>query len=95
MKKKQFETILYSTVGVAAMFVLLVGFNVVSAAFKQRIDAGIGVDRRCTVLHQSAGIGGRSVVAVQIATEHPQHRHLLPSMMRRVRQAAREYPRAR
>ena len=38
MKKKQFETILYSTVGVAAMFVLLVGFNVVSAAFKQRID---------------------------------------------------------
>src|SRR6266567_2083391 len=38
MKKKPFETILYSTVGVAAMFVLLVGFNVVSAAFKQRID---------------------------------------------------------
>src|SRR5207248_9515511 len=38
MKKKPFETILYSAVGVAAMFVLLVGFNVVSAAFKQRID---------------------------------------------------------
>src|SRR5438046_1857509 len=38
MKKKQFETILYSTVGVAAMFVLLVGFNVVTAALKQRID---------------------------------------------------------
>src|SRR5438876_2097297 len=38
MKKKQFETILYSTVGVAAMFVLLVGFNVVSAALKQRLD---------------------------------------------------------
>src|SRR6266496_3467185 len=38
MKKKQLETILYSTVGVAAMFVLLAGFNVVTAAFKQRID---------------------------------------------------------
>ena len=38
MKKKPFETILYSAVGVAAMFVLLVGFNVVTAALKQRID---------------------------------------------------------
>src|SRR2546422_704130 len=38
MKKKQFETLLYSAVGVAAMFVLLAGFNIVAAAFKQRID---------------------------------------------------------
>src|SRR6266571_312356 len=38
MKKKQFETVLYSAVGVAAMFVLLAGFNVVTAALKQRID---------------------------------------------------------
>ena len=38
MKKKQFETILYSAVGVGAMFVLLTGFNVVSAALKQRLD---------------------------------------------------------
>src|SRR6266550_1764947 len=38
MKKKPFETILYSAVGVAAMFVLLAGFNVVTAALKQRID---------------------------------------------------------
>jgi ABC-type uncharacterized transport system involved in gliding motility auxiliary subunit len=29
---------LYSTVGVAAMFVLLVGFNILGSAFKQRID---------------------------------------------------------
>jgi ABC-type uncharacterized transport system involved in gliding motility auxiliary subunit len=36
--KKQLETILYSTVGVAAMFVLLAGFNVVTAGFKQRVD---------------------------------------------------------
>src|SRR5947207_2710922 len=38
MKSKQFETILYSTVGVAVMFLLLSGFNVVTAALKQRID---------------------------------------------------------
>ena len=38
MKKKPFETILYSAVGVAAMFILLAGFNVVTAALKQRID---------------------------------------------------------
>ena len=36
--KKPIETFLYSTAGVGAMFVLLVGFNVVSAALKQRID---------------------------------------------------------
>jgi ABC-type uncharacterized transport system len=38
MKKKPFETILYSAVGVAAMFVLLTGFNIVTAVFKQRMD---------------------------------------------------------
>ena len=38
MKKKKIETILYSTGGVAAMVVLLAGFNVVTAAFKQRAD---------------------------------------------------------
>src|SRR5438094_6549216 len=38
MKSKQFETLLYSAVGVAAMLVLLAGFNVISAALKQRID---------------------------------------------------------
>ena len=38
MKSKQLETILYSTVGVAVMFLLLSAFNVVTAALKQRID---------------------------------------------------------
>src|SRR5437773_12566200 len=38
MKKKKFETILYSTGGVVAMVVLLAGFNVVTAAFKKRAD---------------------------------------------------------
>ncbi|PYJ99111.1 MAG: hypothetical protein DME23_10460 [Verrucomicrobia bacterium] len=38
MKSKQLETIHYTTGGVAVMFVLLSGFNVVTAAFKQRLD---------------------------------------------------------
>jgi ABC-type uncharacterized transport system involved in gliding motility auxiliary subunit len=38
MKKKQLETLLYSAVGVGAMLLLLVGFNVITAAAKQRVD---------------------------------------------------------
>jgi ABC-type uncharacterized transport system involved in gliding motility auxiliary subunit len=38
MKSKSFETFLYSTVGVVAMFVALVGFNVISSAVKVRLD---------------------------------------------------------
>jgi ABC-type uncharacterized transport system involved in gliding motility auxiliary subunit len=38
MKQKNFETILYSTAGVAVMFVVLLAFFVVSSAFKQRLD---------------------------------------------------------
>lgn len=38
MKKKQLEVLLYSAVGVGAMFLLLAGFNVLTGALKQRID---------------------------------------------------------
>src|SRR5256885_6680719 len=38
MKNKPFETILYSTVGVLAMAPLLIAFNVVAGATKQRMD---------------------------------------------------------
>ena len=38
MKQKNLETILYSTAGVAIMFVVLLAFYVVSSAFKQRLD---------------------------------------------------------
>jgi ABC-type uncharacterized transport system involved in gliding motility auxiliary subunit len=38
MKKKPFEAILYSTIGVAAMFVAVVAFNVVTGALKTRVD---------------------------------------------------------
>lgn len=38
MKKKQLEAIFYSAAGIAAMFVLIVGFNVVTGVLKTRID---------------------------------------------------------
>lgn len=38
MKKKQIETILYSVVGIVAMFLLLVAANFVFGAFKSRVD---------------------------------------------------------
>ena len=44
------------------------------------------------ILHQATGVRGRTVVAVQVAPQHPEHGHLLPAMMRRVRQPARQNP---
>src|SRR5690349_1333645 len=38
MKKKQVETLLYSVAGVGIMLMVVVAFNYVAAAFKQRID---------------------------------------------------------
>src|SRR5581483_7256067 len=38
MKQKNFETILYSTAGVAAMFVVMLAFYIVTNAFKVRVD---------------------------------------------------------
>src|SRR5215831_13239175 len=38
MKKKTLETILYSTGGVLAMALILIAFNVIAGAFKERID---------------------------------------------------------
>ena len=38
MKKKTLETILYSTVGIIAMALILIAFNVIAATVKQRLD---------------------------------------------------------
>lgn len=38
MQKKSLETILYSTVGVVAMALILVGFNVITSAARKRVD---------------------------------------------------------
>src|SRR5215468_10956814 len=36
--KKNFQTVLYSTIGIVAMVIVLIGFNVVSGSFKERVD---------------------------------------------------------
>src|SRR5262245_50182938 len=64
-------------------------------ALEQRVYARIRVDRRCVILHQAARVSRRPVVAVHVASQHAQHRHLLASMMRRVSQPARHHPRSR
>jgi ABC-type uncharacterized transport system involved in gliding motility auxiliary subunit len=38
MKKKSFETIIYSVGGVAAALIIVVAFNAITGAFKQRVD---------------------------------------------------------
>lgn len=38
MKSKALQTILYSTAGVAAVALVLIGFNLITASFKQRVD---------------------------------------------------------
>jgi ABC-type uncharacterized transport system involved in gliding motility auxiliary subunit len=38
MKNKGLQTILFSTAGVAAVALILIGFNIITAAFKQRVD---------------------------------------------------------
>ena len=38
MQKKSLETILYSTIGVAAMALILIGVNVITSAARQRVD---------------------------------------------------------
>jgi ABC-type uncharacterized transport system involved in gliding motility auxiliary subunit len=38
MSKKAYETIVFSTIGVFAMALILIAFNVVTGAFKQRVD---------------------------------------------------------
>src|SRR5438093_1331586 len=40
----------------------------------------------------SSRIRGRAVVAVHLTSQHPQHGHLLPTVMRGVRQAAGHHP---
>jgi ABC-type uncharacterized transport system involved in gliding motility auxiliary subunit len=38
MKKKQFETVIYSAGGIAALFIVLLAFNFIAARAKQRLD---------------------------------------------------------
>ena len=52
MKKNTFETALYSVIGVIVLLGVLVAFNVVTAAFKTRVDL---TRRRCTPFPPARG----------------------------------------
>jgi len=58
----------------------------------QLFDTPIRINRWRVVRHQSAGIRRRPIIAMQLMPKHPQHRTLLPAMMRGVRDAASHDP---
>src|SRR5579862_8959426 len=47
------------------------------------------------ILHEAASIGSRTIIAVQISSEHAQHRHQLPAVMRSMGNAPDHYPGSR
>src|SRR5258707_15061873 len=62
---------------------------------KQFVQPRVGVNRWRVLLHQATGVRGWPVIAVQIASQHAKHGHLLATVMRGVRDAAGHHPRAR
>lgn len=62
--KKPFQTVLYSTVGVAAMFLLLVAANYLTGKFKTRID--LTAEKAYTLSEGTRAILGRLDTPVQI-----------------------------
>ncbi len=64
MKNKNLETLLYSTVGVAAMFLLLVGLNIALGVVKQRVD--LTADKAFTLSAGTRAILGKVETPVKI-----------------------------
>src|SRR5262245_33145223 len=59
---------------------------------EERFDTRIRVYRWRVILHQPTRIGRRAVITVEITTEHAQHGHLLPAVMRRMRESTGHHP---
>jgi len=55
---------------------------------KQFVEPPIGVNRWRVLLHQATSVRGWAVIAVQVASQHAKHGHLLATVMRGVRDAA-------
>lgn len=62
-------------------------------SIEKRLHASIRINRWSMVLHEPTRIGCRTVVAMNLASQHPQHRHQLPAMMGRVRNPPHHDPR--
>jgi hypothetical protein len=76
MKKNNFETILYSTGGVIALLVVIVGFNVVAAAFKQRLD--LTAERAFTLSRGTRAILAKLDTPVKIRLYYSQSKPQMP-----------------
>jgi len=64
MKSKGLQTVLYSTVGVAAVALVLIGFNIITASFKERID--LTEEKAYTLSDGTRAILGRLDTPVKI-----------------------------
>jgi ABC-type uncharacterized transport system involved in gliding motility auxiliary subunit len=64
MKKKQLETLLYSTIGIAAVALIFIAFNLIAARVRQRID--LTAEKAYTLSPGSRAILGKLDTPVQI-----------------------------
>ena len=80
MKKKGFETYLYSAVGVAAMLVLLVVINVIAAQAKQRVD--LTAERAYTLSAGTRAILSKIDTPVQIRFYCTRAGHAMPASLK-------------
>jgi ABC-type uncharacterized transport system involved in gliding motility auxiliary subunit len=80
MKKRGFETYLYSAIGVAAMLVLLVVVNVIAAQAKQRID--LTADRAYTLSAGTRSILAKIDTPVQIRFYCPRSGNAIPASLK-------------
>ncbi len=64
MRKKPFETLVYSALGLAAMFVILIAVNFIAARFKQRVD--LTQEKAYTLSHGTKAILKKLDTPVQI-----------------------------
>jgi len=80
MKKKGFETYLYSAIGVAAMLVLLVVINVIAAQTKQRVD--LTAERAYTLSAGTRAILAKIDTPVQIRFYCTRGGNAMPASLR-------------
>jgi ABC-type uncharacterized transport system involved in gliding motility auxiliary subunit len=80
MKKKGFETYLYSAIGVAAMLVLLVVINVIAAQAKQRVD--LTAEHGYTFSAGTRNILAKIDTPVQIRFYCPRAGNAMPASLR-------------
>jgi ABC-type uncharacterized transport system involved in gliding motility auxiliary subunit len=80
MKKRGFETYLYSMIGVAAMLVLLVVINMIAAQAKQRID--LTADRAYTLSAGTRAILAKIDTPVQIRFYCTRNGNALPASLK-------------